>query len=626
MSADHFGARDDGRRVQPPRSGGPCADGSAGGALIGAREAGTLPGLFQARLSRSAQRRAYIAWDPREATWREVSWREVGERAGRFRAALQALGLQRGERAAILLPNGIDWAAFDVAALSLGLVVVPLYLRDGARNQAGALWRSGARVLLVDTLERWTRIAVSTATRLPVRQVWIAAATAARLPRPVRRLEEVLPASCAWTGEVAADPGDLATLIYTSGTTGPPKGVMLTHEAILWNAEAVTALIAPSEDDLFLSILPLAHAFERTVGYYLPMMAGATVAYARSVDGLSDDLAEVRPTVLLAVPRLYERAYAEMLRQAARRPFGGRLLRLAARTGWRRIQSARGDGPAPSVLEREVERRLRGLFGARLRSALGGRLRVAVSGGASLPEELGRSLVGLGVPLVEGYGLTEAGPVVTGTATEDYLPGSAGRPLEGAEVRVSGSGELLVRSPGVMQGYWQDARATAGAFEDGWLKTGDIAEIREGRVFIRGRLNATIVLATGEKFDPEAVEAAILADRRFAQACVLGAGRPFAVAVLVLADEPWRRLAHRLDLDPARPNAEAARLQLLGCIERALAQFPSFAQVRNIYVAPEKWTVETGLLTPTLKVRRFAVASRYGRAVADLYGPHPVFD
>jgi long-chain acyl-CoA synthetase len=566
-----------------------------------------------------------MAWDSRQAAWREFTWRQIGERAGRFRAALQATGLRKNERVAVLLPNGVDWVAFDLAALSLGLVVVPLYPRDGVRNQGRILVQSGARVLLADTLERWAQLADAAGARHPVRHVWVEEAGATDLPAGVRRLGEALPASGSWTGDIAACPGDVATLIYTSGTTGPPKGVMLTHEAILWNAEAVTKIVAPTDADVFLSILPLAHAFERTVGYYLPMMGGTTVAYARSIDSLRDDLAQVRPTVMLAVPRLYERAYADMLRQAERWPLGAQLVKLASWTGRRRLRMMRAGARLPAA-EQAVERRLRRFVADRMLSALGGRLRAAVSGGARLPEAVGRTLSGLGLPLVEGYGLTEAGPVVTGTSTEDYLPGSVGRPLEGVEVRLSSGGELLVRSPGVMQGYWRDPRATAAAFEDGWLKTGDVAEIREDRVFICGRLNDLIVLATGEKFDPEAVEAAILGDPLFAQACVIGTGRPFAVAVLVLADEPWRRLARRLALDPARPNADTARMQILKRIERALAEFPRYAQIRNIHVASESWTVEAGLLTPTLKVKRFAVATRYARAIADLYGPHAVFD
>jgi long-chain acyl-CoA synthetase len=624
MGVDHLVARAEalsGRAARSTRSEGP-----ANGALIRARGAGSLPGLFDARLRRSPEQRAYMAWDSGQGAWREYSWRDIGERAGRFRAALQATGLQKGERVALLLPNGIDWVAFDMGALSLGLVVVPLYLRDGVQNQARILAQSGASVLLVDTVERWARIMGAAGPRLAVRHVWVGEARTASLPPAVRPLGEVLSASGAWTGDSAAAPGDLATLIYTSGTTGAPKGVMLTHEAILWNAEAVTKLVAPTDADLFLSILPLAHAFERTVGHYLPMMAGATVAYARSITSLRDDLAELRPTVLLAVPSLYERALADLLRQAASWPFGAQLVRLAARAGWRRLRSADSSGAAPSLIDRATERSLRRWIGDRLLSALGGGLRVAVSGGAPLAAEVGRSLVGLGVPLVEGYGLTEAGPVVTGSSPEDYFPGSAGRPLEGAEVRLSECGELLVRSPAAMQGYWRNPQATAAAFEDGWLKTGDVAEIRDGRVFMRGRLNDVVVLATGEKFDPEPVEAAILRDPLFAQACVVGAARPYAVAVLVLAEKPWRRLAQRLSLDPARPNADVARMQILSRIEGALAGFPRFAQIRKIHVATKAWTVEAGLLTPTFKVKRFAVARRYAHAIADLYAPHAAFD
>lgn len=570
---------------------------------------------------------AYLEYDPGVKAWREITWRGIGERADRFRIAMETLDLQKGDRVALLLPNGIDWVSFDMAALSLGLVVVPLYAFDSPSNHALILNHSGARLVLVDTRDRWDAIVALDELTPSVEQIWVGDAGSAPLSAPLRSLVDVLPNTGAHLADIVPGPEDLATLIYTSGTTGRPKAVMLSHAAILWNAEGVTKVIAPSQSDVFLSILPLAHAFERTVGYYLPMMAGAAVAYARSADLLRKDLIAVRPTVVLAVPRLYERSYAAIHDQAARNIFERFLLDMTARIGWRQFQWTHGRGSPPGIPSRLVRPILRRLVAQRILMAFGGRVRVAVSGGAPLPGEVAQFLIGVGLPLVEGYGLTEAAPVVTGTSLEDNLPGSVGRPLEGSEVRLSDEGELLVRSPSVMQGYWKDAEATSAAFDaEGWLKTGDIAEIRDGRVFIRGRLKEIIVLSTGEHINPDPIEAAILRDPLIEQACVLGEGKPFAVAVLALERERWKELADGLKSDLKQPNAEAVKTEVLKRIAANLKVFSKPAQVRNVHLVLDSWTIDDGLLTPTFKVKRHAIEVKYAEEVAALYSAHAVFN
>jgi len=593
--------------------------------LIRAKDAQTLPGLFRARISRSPDMRAYLVYDADERAWDAITWRSIGERAGKFQAAIERLGLQKGDRVALLLPNGIDWVSFDMAALSLGLVVVPLYSYDSPSNHCFILNHSCARLALIDTRKRWEAIAASE----PVpatEQIWVREDPSGPLPEPLKRLAHVLPETGAPLADIVAKPEDLATLIYTSGTTGRPKGVMLSHAAILWNAEGVTKFIAPSQSDVFLSILPLAHAFERTVGYYVPIMAGATVAYARSVELLREDLATVQPSVFLSVPRLYERIYAAIRERAARNVLKRFLLAVTVGIGWQHFEWKQGRGPRPGLLSRLVRPLLQHLVAWRILMAFGGRTRVAVSGGAPLPGEVARFLIGLGLPLVEGYGLTEAAPVVTATALEDNLPGSAGRPLKGSEVRLSDEAELLVRTPSIMQGYWKDPDATAAAFDaKGWLKTGDIAEIRDGRVFIRGRLKDFIVLSTGEKISPDPIEAAILRDPLVGQACVLGDGKPFAVAVLVLERERWSKLANELKADPHEPNAEAVNAEVLARIAWNLMDFSKPAHIRGVHLVLEPWSIDHGLLTPTFKVKRYAIEAKFAKEVAALYAAHAAF-
>ncbi len=548
-------------------------------------------------------------------------------RVASMRGAIAGIGLKPGDRAAVLLPNGTDWVAFDLAATANGLITVPLYAHDSPENIAFVLADSGARLCLIDTAARWKMLAPLVDANGALEHVWVRDGLdgVSVLPAGYVRFS-TLPGALAEsrpdTSALRCAPQDVATIVYTSGTTGRPKGVMLTHSAILWNAEANTKLIPPLPGDVFLSILPLAHAFERTIGYYLPMMAGARAVYARSVERLQEDLATIRPTVLVAVPRLYERIYEEVRRQAQASPLKRRMIARAGSLGWERHEHRHGRGPAPGLVARAMLwPLLERLVARKVLAAFGGRARVAMSGGAALSAKVAQFLVGLGLPLIEGYGLTEAGPVVTSTAIEGSLPGSAGQPLYGLEIRLGEQSELVVRSPAVMQGYWQNATATAQALApDGWLRTGDIAEIRGGSVFITGRLKELLVLSTGEHVAPSAVEAAILNDPLFEQVCVIGDQRPCVVAILVLNREGWLSLARDLAVDRADLNVSAATDAILSHIAAQTRGLPPFWQVRAIHVTTAPWTIEDGSLTPTLKVKRRVVEARFREQIDSLYG------
>lgn len=597
---------------------------------IGATLAGTLPGLFNERATRSPDAVAYRQFDGIAQCWREHAWESMRRRAARLQLAMQQEGLAPGDRIAILLPNGIDWVGFDMAALGLGLVVVPLYMHDSAANVSYILGHSGAKLLLVDTEARWGPLEQRTHAFPELSAVWIcapgASSTAFDRSPPVRRLDDVLAEVGSAPFRQSCEPSSLATIIYTSGTTGRPKGTMLSHFALLWNAERTAEVIPPREDDLFLSHLPLAHAFERTVGYYLPMMAGAAVAYARSIDDLAVDMRTIRPTVLLSVPRIYERAFGAIRSKAEGTLLGSRLMSLMADLGWHRYQATQAREPAPGRGARLAYSLLDPLVAKPIRNAFGGRLRVAVSGGAPLSAAIARFLVAMGLPLVEGYGLTEAGPVVTATALDDIWPGSAGRPLPGIELDVSASQELLVRTPAAMTGYWRDEAQTAQTIDrDGWLRTGDLAEIKDGRLFLRGRLRDILALATGEKVNAGLIEEEITRDRLFDRAVVIGEGKPFLVAVCTLNTKRWGTLAQALGIDAENPNVTVVREAVLARLRRRLADYPKHAQVKAAHLVLEPWTIESGLLTPSLKVKRDRVEQRYHDEVEILFSGHQVF-
>ncbi|KAB2916357.1 MAG: long-chain fatty acid--CoA ligase [Hyphomicrobiaceae bacterium] len=586
----------------------------------------TLPGLFRERVARSPDAVAYREWDSASGQWCDFTWRDTARLVARHHAALANIGLASGDRVAIQLPNGIDWVAFDIAAMAAGLITVPLYTYDSVGNAAHILASSGARLVLTDTWERWGALDKLRSQFPAVQHVWVRETNAAGFaaspgPPEVISLASALPTTAKEPRAQPLDPRATATIIYTSGTTGLAKGVMLTHFAILWNCEAASKFIPPLRSDVFLSFLPLAHAFERTLGYYLPMMGGSMVAYARSVETLRGDLQAIRPTVFLAVPRIYERVHEAIQREAQQHPIKGALIRRTAEAGWRICEARRRRCRPPGLAWRLAWPLLDRLVARRVLGAFGGRLRVAVSGGASLPADIARFLMGMGLPLVEGYGLTEAAPVVTATALDDARPGCVGLPLHGLEIRLGDDNELLVRSPSTMKGYWQDPAATARAIDaNGWLRTGDVAEIREGRVYIGGRLGERLALSTGEKVMASTIEAAIRQDALFEQVCVFGDGRPCLTAAISLNGQCWSSFASKFGLDARLPNSTNAVANILQRIGELLSDLPAYAQVRSVHLVLEPWTIQQGLLTPTLKVKRRAIEERYRKEIDLLYG------
>ena len=591
--------------------------------MITAAQAQTLWGLFRERVRRSPDAAAYRQYDPAQGRWIDHTWAMVSERVDRFCAALAMADMKPGDRVAVLLPNGIDWVCFDLAAHGLGLIVVGLYPHDTAASNAYVLGHSGAQLLVLDTDARWKSLWPLRADFPALGRVWVCAIRAP-LTAPadgpnVQGLGDALANAAMPPAHYPVAPSDVATLIYTSGSTGQPKGVMLCHRALLWNAQASAAVIPPLQSDVFLSILPIAHAFERTVGYYLPMMGGCTVAYARSAQHLADDLAAIRPTVMLGVPLLFERMAAAIRAKVTTSAIRRILLQTTVSIGWRRFlacQERGGLGLATRLIWPFFDRNI-----ARpVLAAFGGRLRVAVSGGAPLEQSISRILIGLDLPLVEGYGLTEAAPVVAANTFDDNVPGSVGRPLQGVEVKLGAQDELLVRTPSVMTGYWRDNIRTQQTLDSaGWLSTGDIAALKEGRIYLRGRLADVIALSIGEKVNPNIVEAELTSDALFRQALVVGDGRPFLVAVIVLDADSWRLFAANEGLDPGQPNHPASKLELQARIVPLLEGMPRYAQIRAIHLTLEPWTIEAGLLTPTLKVKRNRVVPLFSDEIDEMY-------
>ncbi|MCF8003831.1 MAG: AMP-dependent synthetase/ligase [Chromatiaceae bacterium] len=598
--------------------------------LISVERASTLDGLFHQRLRRSPDRAAYQWFDRTSESWRSISWRETADQIARWRAALSAEALSPGDRVAVLLRNCTEWVIFDQAALSLGLITVPLYTDDRADNAAHILQDADCKVLLIQDANRWKRLAPAIGDALYPERVVILEDS--EQSRRVATYDERVVVATNWLPEHGepwaqrvADPNSLATIVYTSGTTGRPKGVMLSHLNILANAHASVTMLDVYQEDVFLSFLPLSHMLERMGSYYLPMMTGSTVAYARSINQLAEDLQTIRPSVIIAVPRVFERVYQRIQDQLEGRPKLLRsLFKLAVRVGWidfERRQGRRGWHPLLLLwpwLRRKVARPVL--------ERLGGRLRAAVSGGAPLPFGVAQLFIGLELPLVQGYGLTETSPVVAVNPLEDNRPESVGIPLRGIQVRIGADDELQVKGPCNTLGYWNNHVVTARMFTaDGWLRTGDQARIDDRHVYITGRLKDILVLSNGEKVPPADMEMTIGLDPLVEQVLVLGEGRSYLTAIMVLNNDLWPGLASEYGLDPNRSESLSDPHLLRDILKRirdALADFPGYAKVRRVTLALEPWTIENAMLTPTMKVKRNQVLEQYKDAVEQMYAEH----
>jgi len=596
------------------------------GHLIPVEAAVTLDGLFRERVKRTPDSVAYRAYNEQHNNWRDYTWAQIDHQVARWQAALEKDGIKADDRVAVMLRNCPEWAIYDQAALGLGSVVVPLYTQDRAENVAYIIHDSGCKALLIEGAEQWQELSgvkgqLASLTRiLTVHPVPNAGDTR------LRSLGEWLPDQGGATRHVSRDKNALATIVYTSGTTGRPKGVMLSHHNILSNAAALSSdVLTTGPDDVLLSFLPLSHTFERTCGYYLTIMSGATTTYSRGIPQLAEDLQAVRPTVLVSVPRIYERVYGR-IRDAleAGSPLKKKLFMLAVEVGWARFEHAQGRGPwKPSFLLWPV---LHALVAKKILARLGGRMRAATCGGAALPPEISRVFTGLGLTVLQGYGLTETSPVACANRPDDNLPASVGRPLPGVQVRVGENNALMIKGPNVMLGYWNNPEATRAMIgADGWLNSGDTARIDgQGHVFITGRLKEIIVLSNGEKVPPVDVESAIARDSLFEQVMLLGEGKPYLSVMTVLNGDHWKKLCAERGLDAAPATISSKQVEeiLLSRITTQMKEFPGYAQVRRVCATLDPWTVENGLLTPTMKLKRAKVMEKFNAEIDSMYAGH----
>ena len=563
--------------------------------------------------------------------WVSISPTDLEARVRRLAAGLKSIGIKPGDRVAILSENRPEWAIADFACLSLRAIDVPIYPTLTAKQVEYLLRDSGARGILVSTADQFAKVAsirdaVGTlewvigfdrAPALGPREhlSWLDAEGTAHPVDPAQWRQDAL----------AVSPDDLATIIYTSGTTGEPKGVMLTHGNIASNVRAGSSALPLVDGDTCLSLLPLSHIFERMTGHYAMVNGGVTINYAESIETVPRDLREVRPSVVAAVPRLFEKIYAKALENAiSGSPIKRSIFLWAKRVGetWTDLTIAK----KPIPLRLAVQRTLAdGLVFRKIRARLGGRMRYFLSGGAPLPVDVARFFYGAGIPILEGYGLTETSPVITVNTLEHFRLGSVGRAIPGVEISIAADGEILTRGPHVMKGYYHKPAETSEAIDpDGWFHTGDIGELDgDGFLRITDRKKDLIATAGGKKIAPQPIEAMLRKNPFISGAVMIGDRRKFPIALLVPnfpALETWATTqgfhwSTRFEL-VARPEVishlEAEAMKHL----RDLARYEV---PKRFLIVPRDFSIETGELTPKLSVKRRVVEANYQAEIETLY-------
>ena len=597
----------------------------------------TLCEFVPLRARQIPQTVALRQYDRKEKAWKDVTYASLDKQITAWRRALEALHLERGARVAILLNNSVDAVLADQAVLANGLIPVPLHAIDTPGSSAFILIDSQSSALITNKADRWGLIEKTNVPMPDLKHVILTEETGINEKDEHRQIlsKDIWLASGKDIQERPEGPKseDLAAIVYTSGTTGRPKGVMLTHHNVVENVIATLIHIAPAPKPgyIFLSFLPLSHTFERTAGYYLALGMGCTITYNRSIMLLAEDLRTVKPDVLISVPRIYEKIYARINEQLGKKPAIARwLFNCAVNVGWRKF-CAENKLPVPKspwqFADSFTGPILKKLVADKVLEQFGGNLKVAIAGGAALNGKVARVFGGLGLAPIQGYGMTEASPIIAGNSLTLNQPDTVGKLFSNLQMRLAPeTHEIQIRGSSIMKGYWKRPEDTARVLDsEGWLSTGDVGEINEtGLLRIKGRIKEIIVTSTGEKVPPVDLELALETDPLFSQAYVVGENKPFISAVTVLNPEEWKKLAAELKVSASEASLKltSVRTAILKRVKAAAADFPHYALPRKVLLTLKPWTIENGLLTPTLKLKRTPLAKFFKKEIDEIYEKH----
>jgi long-chain acyl-CoA synthetase len=561
------------------------------------------------------------------------------ERIRDLSLGIHALGVRAGDRVALISESRPEWLLCDFAILAGGAVTVPIYPTLSAAQARYILEDSGARLAIVSTRLQLDKVQEVRHMLPSLEAVVLMDDASAPGPASVVALAEVerrghtrMVAEWGAAKEFrdaarAVRPEDLATIIYTSGTTGEPKGVMLTHGNLVANLRGAAPALDLSQEDVALSFLPLSHAFERMVAY-IYLFSGVTIVFAETFDTLGRDLLTVRPTVLTGVPRVYEKLNARIMEAGRAAPgVKAKIFSWSIASGIARARVVlRGRSPGPLTrLKASIADRL--VFAA-VRERLGGRVRFAASGSAPLAAEVLEFFYAVGLPIIEGYGLTETAPILTFNPQNAPRRGTVGTPIAGVEIRIAPDGEIVARGPNIMRGYFNKPEATAEALKDGWFHTGDIGTLdADGYLTITDRKKDMLVTSGGKKIAPQPIEGVLKRSPLVSEAVILGDRRKYAAALIVPDFGALERRLQDLGRPPAardeliiRPDVIALYQEIVDALNRELAQFE---RIKRIALLPREFTVESGELTPTLKVKRKVVEQKWADQIERLYRELP---
>jgi len=590
----------------------------------------TLNELFFGAMDRLAAKPAVLR-RKNAGRWEDISGSVMLARVHDVSLGLRDLGVGAGDRVAILSENRPEWAMADYACLTLRAADVPIYPSLPAKQVEYILRDSGAAAVFVSTKQQLAKVLEVRGNLPALRHVIVfddLAAVEGTLPfvDVAIRGRQAQSRFGDWRAEaLAVGPQDLATIIYTSGTTGDPKGAMLTHGNITSNVVSCVSLLAITEADECLSFLPLSHIFERMVGHYTMLHRGVTISYATSPDTVAADMTEIRPTLMAAVPRLYEKIYARVLDSATTgSPVKKRLFFWAKRSAEAWLEYALAGRPVPPAVALKKSLADRLVF-AKLKQRTGGRIRFFVSGGAPLNPDIARFFHAAGLPILEGYGLTETSPVIACNTFEHIKLGTVGRPIPGVEVRIAPDGEILTRGPHVMLGYYNNPEATREALDsDGWFHTGDVGILdADGFLRITDRKKDIIVTAGGKNVAPQPIENMVKTSRFVSNCVMLGDRRRFPIMIVVPNLDPLKAWAAHKGLitgdDRSLLKLPEVASKMDREVRKTLRDLAQFETPKKLLLVPTDFSVESGELTPTLKVKRRVVERNYAAQIEDLY-------
>ncbi|MDH3976483.1 MAG: long-chain fatty acid--CoA ligase [Deltaproteobacteria bacterium] len=588
-----------------------------------------IPQLFFSKAAELEDKKALIWKEPASGRWLSLSWNSFARQVSSLTAHLLSQAFEKGERVALLSENRPQWAIADLAILAAGGINVPLYFTSTSNQIEHIIRDSGARRMIVSTCDQLEKV-LNSKCMDDIHEIILFDKTNRALPGKVKFLTDILDSHSAEDHDLIKErinetgAHHTASILYTSGTTGPPKGVVLSHNNFISNANASAEVINVTGNDLLLSFLPLSHAFERTAGYYVPLFMGASIAYAESVDKIAANMLEIKPTIMLGVPRFYEKTYAAVREKIdSLSPFKKQIFQWSLAVGQACSERELNKEQLSPFLK--LKRSIAGkLVFKPLKEGLGGRIRFFVSGGAPLSKDITAFFEAAGIVILEGYGLTETSPVITCNRLEWRKRGSVGRALPGLEVKIKTDGEVITRGPHVMQGYFNKPEKTREVIREGWFYTGDIGEIDEdGFLTITDRKKDIIVTSGGKNVAPQTIETALVSNPLISQVMVYGDRKKYITALIVPDFAKLEELAKREKISHESLEALCGNEKIihiyLQITQKVLKNFAPFEQVKKVLLAGEEFSMAKGEITPTLKVKRKALIEKYGKHLDVLY-------